>query len=45
MTTLRLVFIALILSLPTEMPVPDRSYGSDYRVAQSADVPVEVRGG
>jgi hypothetical protein len=36
MTTLRLVFIALILSLPTEMLVPERSYDSDYRVAQSA---------
>jgi hypothetical protein len=45
MTTLRLVFIALILSLPTEMPLPDGPYDSGYRVAQSADVPSDVRGG
>jgi hypothetical protein len=45
MTTLRLVLIALILSLPTEMPVPDGPYDSGSRVAQSADVPAEVRGG
>lgn len=45
MTTLRLLFMALLLSLLTEMPVPERSPDSGYGVAQSADVPSEVRGG
>jgi indole-3-glycerol phosphate synthase len=45
MTTLRLAFTALILSVLTEMPVPEGSYDSVSGVSQSADVPSEVRGG
>ena len=45
MTTLRLMFTALILALLTEMPIPDGSYSSISGVPQSADVPSEVRGG
>lgn len=44
MTTLRVLFIAVLLSLATEMPVPERA-DSDDQVAQSADVPSEVRDG
>jgi hypothetical protein len=42
MTTLKVVFMALVLFLLTAVPVP---HDSEHGVAQSADVPTLVRGG
>jgi hypothetical protein len=41
MKTLRLMLTALVLSVLTEMPVPERAHDS----VSGADVPTVVRGG